>query len=126
IAALLALAMPCPGAALAQSACETETASLKTLAQGVQLEITAPADLRSGGVVHVAWRAASRFPPRTPAFAVVSVAGDVRLDAAPLPKPAQDNNPDQADNPAPDLPGVLVLPGAARAPLDLSFGAGKT
>ena len=109
-----------------RAACEAETAGLKALARGVQLDITAPADLRSGGAVHVAWRAASRFPPKTPVFVVVAIPGEVRIEAPPLPKPAQDSKPDQADNAAPDLPGVLALPGAARAPLDLAFGAGKT
>jgi hypothetical protein len=92
----------------------------------VQLEITAPAGLRSGGTLHVAWRAASRFPPKTPVFVAVAIPGEVRIEAPPLVKPKQDTQPGQADNPPPDLPGVLALPGAARAPLDIAFGAGKT
>jgi hypothetical protein len=112
--------------AMAQGACDAETASLQTLARGVQLEITAPAGLRSGGTLHVAWRATSRFPTKTPVFVVVAIPGEVRIEAPPLVKPKQDTQPDQADNPPPDLPGVLALPGAARAPLDIAFGAGKT
>jgi caspase domain-containing protein len=116
----LALALLWPGVAAAQGPCETETAGLKALAQGVQLEITAPAELRSGGAVHIAWRAASRLPPKTPVFLAVAIPGEVRAEAPPLPKPAQDGNVE------PHLPGVLALPVAARAPLDLAFGAGKT
>src|SRR2546421_3414399 len=124
IALVLALTLPWPGVAAAQAACEAETAGLKALARSVQLEITAPADLRSGGAVHVAWRAASPFPPKTPVFAAVAIAGEVRIEVPP--KPAQDSKPDQADNAGPDLPGLLVLPSAARAPVDLAFGACKT
>ena len=127
----IALALPFailgPRLALAQAqgACEAEAASLTTIARNVKLDITASADLRSGGVVRVAWRSASRFPPKLPVFAVVAIPGEVRIEAPPLPKPAA-SKPDQPDNPAPDLPGVLALPIAARAPLDVTFGAGKT
>ena len=72
IALVLALALLGPGMALAQVDCAAETAALKALARGVQLEITAPAGLRSGGAVHVAWRAASPFPPKTPVFMAVA------------------------------------------------------
>ena len=112
--------------ARAQGACEAETAGLRGLARGVQLDITAPADLRSGGVVRVAWRAASPLPAQDAGLClVVAIPGEVRIEAPPLPKPA----PEQAGpgrQSAPDLPGVLALPATARAPLDLAFGAGKT
>ena len=75
--------------------------------------------------MHVAWRAASPFPPKTPVFAAVAIAAEVRIEVPPLPAPAP-GKADQADTAGPDLPGVLVLPGAARAPVDLAFGAGKT
>ena len=55
-----------------------------------------------------------------------SVPGEIRVEAPPLPNPAKDSKPDQADTAAPDLAGVLALPAAARGPLDLAFGAGKT
>jgi len=102
-------------------------ASLKALVPGVQLEITAPADLRSGGAVHMAWRVASPFPPKVPVFLAVAIPGAIRLEAAPLAKPAQNATPAAQDgNVGPDLPGVLALPGEARGPLDLEFGAGQT
>jgi Caspase domain len=116
IAMVLALALLWPRVAAAQGACDGETASLKALAQEVQLDIAAPASLRSGGALRVTWRAASRFASKTPVYWAVAIPGEVRIEAP----------PDQADNTAPDLPGVLALPGAARAPVDLAFGAGKT
>ena len=126
MALVLAFALLVPGTARAQGGCEAETAGLRALARSVQVDITAPADLRSGGAVRVAWRAASRFPPKTPAFLAVAIPGEVSVEAPPLPKPAPDAKPDQADNPAPDLPGVLALPATARAPGDLAFGTCKT
>ncbi len=56
----------------------------------------------------------------------VAVPGEIRVEAPPLPKPAAASKPEQADSVVVDLPGVLALPAAARAPLDLAFGAGKT
>lgn len=121
-AAALFVALPIAGSGrvAAQNPCDAETASLKNLAQGVQIDITPPAGLRSGGTVGVAWRATSRFPSRTPVFAVVAIPGDVRVEApaAPAPNPTGDAPP--------DLPGVLALPASAQAPLGLAFGAGKT
>ncbi len=114
------------GMATAQSACETETAALQALARGVKVDITAPANLRAEGAVHIAWRAAAAFPPKTPAFVVVAVPGEVRVEAPPLPKPATSAQQDQPDTQPPDLPGALALPPSARAPLDIAFGAGKT
>ena len=125
ITLVLAFAVLGPGVALAQPGCEAETAGLRALARGVQLDITAPAGLRSGGTVHVAWRAASRFPPKTPVFVAVAIPGEVRIEAPPLPKPGTTNRT-RPTTAAPDLPGFLALPAAARAPLDLAFGAGRT
>src|SRR5262245_11239414 len=122
---VLALAL-WPGVAAAQGACEAETAGLKAQAQGVQIDIAAPADLRSGGAVRVAWRAASPFPPKTPVFAMLAIPGEVRIEAPPQPKPAKPAQQDQPATQPPDLPGALALPPAARAPLDIAFGAGKT
>ena len=105
------------GMATAQSACETETAALQALARGVKVDITAPANLRAEGAVHIAWRAAAAFPPKTPAFVVVAVPGEVRVEAPPLPKPATSAQQDQPDTLPPDLPGALALPAlGARAP----------
>ena len=60
--ARIALALPFavlgPGMALAQAACEAETADLVTLARGVQLDITAPADCGQG--VSCVWRGGPR------------------------------------------------------------------
>ena len=126
IALALAFALLGLGSALAQVNCAAETASLEALARNVRLDIAASAGLQSGGAVHVAWRSASRFPPKTPVFMAVSVPGEIRVEAPPLPNPAKDSKPDQADTAAPDLAGVLALPAAARGPLDLAFGAGKT
>ena len=81
----LALALVWPGMAAAQGACEAETAGPRALAQGVQLEITAPAAHWSGGDVHIAWRAASPFPPKTPAFVAIAIPGEVRIEAPPYP-----------------------------------------
>ena len=93
IALALAFALLGPGSALAQVDCAAETASLEALARNVQLDIAASAGLQSGGPVHVAWRAASRFPPKTPVFMAVSVPGEIRVEAPPLPNPAKDSKP---------------------------------
>jgi hypothetical protein len=121
MAGLLAGVLLGSATAGAQVACEAETTSLTALAQGVRLDITAPADLRSGGAVHIAWRAGSRFPAKMPAFLAVAIPGEVRVEAPP---PAKQEAP-TADVRV-ELPGVLALPGTARAPLDIAFGAGKT
>lgn len=120
MAGFLAFTLLGPVTAAAQSACEAETAGLRTLAQDVRIDITAPADLRSGGAVRFTWRAASRFPAKTAAFIMMAIPGEVRVEAPPLPKQGPN-----ADAKA-DLPGVLALPQGARGPLDITFGAGKT
>ena len=123
VAALLSLAamvMLCAGNAEAQSACTTETADLKALAQGVHVDVTAPTDLRSGGTMRVTWRAGSRFPAKMPAFAVVAIPGEVRVETPALPVQGDTSDP------PPDLPGMLVLPPGAQGPLGIAFGAGKT
>jgi len=104
-----------PTTALAQGGCEAETDKLRGLASSVAIDVVAPADLRSGGAVRVAWRAPSRFPPKTPVFAAIAVPGEVRFDAPRLPTPARDKDA-TGDNQAPDLPDVLALPPPQRDP----------
>ena len=122
---VLAAALLNPTTALAQGGCEAETDKLRGLASSVAIDVVAPADLRSGGAVRVAWRAPSRFPAKTPVFAVIAIPGEVRIEAPPQPAPARDKDP-LSDTQPPDLPGVLALPPAAAGPNDLAFGAGKT
>jgi hypothetical protein len=86
-----------PAVAVAQGGCEAERDKLRGLASSVAIDIVAPADLRSGGAVHVAWRAPSRFPPKTPVFAAIAIPGEVRIEAPPLPAPAPDKDP-SSDN----------------------------
>jgi len=119
---VLAAALLNPTTALAQGGCEAETDKLRGLASSVAIDVVAPADLRSGGAVRVAWRAPSRFPPKTPVFAAIAIPGEVRIEAQPAPR---DKDP-SSDTQAPDLPGVLTLPPAAAGPNDLAFGGGKT
>jgi hypothetical protein len=125
LVAMLAVLILNPAIALAQSGCAAEADKLGALASSVAIDILAPAHLRSGGTLRVAWRASSRFPAKTPVFAVIAIPGEVRIEAPKLPTPAREKDP-SSDNAPPDLPGVLALPPAAAGPNDLAFGAGKT
>ena len=86
VAIMLPLVTFWPAVGTAQNACEAETAGLQAAARGVQVEISPGTDLKSGDVIKVSWRAAARFPAKTPAFALLAVPGEVRIEAAPAAK----------------------------------------
>ena len=66
------------------------------------------------------------LPAQDAGLLAVAIPGEVRVEAPPLPKPAKDSKPDQADTPRPTCRASWLFRAAARAPLDIAFGAGKT
>ena len=115
-----------PGWPLAQGACEAETATLTALARGVQLDITAPAGLRSGGC---GARCVARRVPLSAEDAGVRGGGHSRRGPHRGAAAAQAGTERQAGpgRQCRTRPAGRPRPSAAaRAPLDLAFGAGKT
>ena len=108
--------------------CTAETAALREIGSGAQIELNPPQNLAAGGAVEISWHARQRAPLKTPLFVVVAIPSAVRFEAQPesaKPKPAVEASDPGARQP-PDLPGFLSLTPEAKGPLGLTFGAGKS
>jgi hypothetical protein len=82
-------------------------------------------ELAAEGRVHVSWRAAQRFSSKVPVYVAVAIPGEVRFVAPALPARVERGGNFPAALPT-ELPGFIALPPAARGPLGLAFGQGKS
>ncbi len=105
--------------------CPEQAAALTRLAAGVRLKLEAPGQMRSGESLRFSWETAARFPAETPVYAILSVSGEARLEAAPPPKQDKDKAQDN-DTSKPELPGFIALRPSASGPKGIGFGTGAT
>jgi uncharacterized protein len=121
---------PAQPAAARQESCPAEQARLQSLAQGIKSTLRASPTMRAGERVQFTWEAASRFPHKLPVYLVSALPGDIRVDSgakhtAPRKTDQETFNPNFRDETL-ALPGVIVLPPKARAPLGVTFGLEKS
>ena len=114
-----------PSTTWAQADCAKETAELRRLAAGVSLEISAPNNMKVGDSLALNWQSKTRFPSKLPVYVIFSIPSEIRVQLPDIVQTAVHDDLSLDKPKAPILPGAIVLPSKARAPLGLSFGVEK-
>lgn len=107
-----------------QTSCDGAVAGLASLASGIRFGIAAPEELTAGGKVQLNWQAPTRFPPETPVYLILAVAGEAAFEPPPQTEPrktADDLEPEPVQ-----LPGFFALRPSSAGPKGLAFGEGMT
>ncbi len=119
----LALSQP----SVAKVDCNAETSALKILANGVKLNVAAPAGIKVGETVEVSWSVAKSFPSKIPVYVVLSIPGEARFEIKIASEDQQGPESEllsgEGDR---EFPGFLALTPEARGPYGIKTGLGQT
>lgn len=123
LAMTIGLALPQPS--VAKVDCNAETSALKSLANGVKVNVAAPAVTKVGETVEASWSVAKSFPSKIPVYVVLSIPGEARfeLKIAAEGEQSPESEPADADR---VLPGFLALTPETRGPYGIKTGLGNT